>query len=88
MNDTNESMNLIELNFKFPKEEHEYLSLCANKKGITLNQMAVYFIIKGIHAYEDELDDKFMAGKRDDVKEKTSWLKMCQELGWDEFSIS
>ncbi len=80
--------NLIELNFQFPKEEYEYLLLCAEKKGVTLNQMTVYFIIKGIHGYEDELEDKKLSGTRDHKKEKTTWEEMCKELGWDKFNIT
>ncbi len=71
----------IKLNINFPKEESEYLELCAKKKGITLNQMAVYSIIKGIHAFEDELIDKRESGLSTD--EKVSWEEMCKELEWE-----
>ena len=65
----------VELKLNFPKEELEFLTLCAEKKGVSLRQMAVYFIIKGIHGYEDYLEDKKFDGTREDEKEKTTWKK-------------
>ena len=80
-----DNKNPINLNINFPKEEAEYLELCAKKKGITLNQMAVYFIIKGIHAFEDELLDKRHAGLS--IDEKRSWGEICKELGWEHLDV-
>ena len=86
MKNTNKDGGIVELNFKFPNEEYEFLILCAKKKGVSVNQMAAYFIIKGIHNYEDELEEKQnILGPR--KNEKTTWDQMCLELGWDKFDI-
>ncbi len=74
------------LNLLFPKEEAEYLELCSKKKELTINQMAVYFIIKGIHTFEDELIDKREAGLP--TNEVRSWEELCKELGWDTLDVN
>lgn len=81
----NDNKKPINLNINFPKEEAEYLELCAKKKGITLNQMAVYFIIKSIHVFEDELLDKRDSGLP--IDEKRSWGELCKELGWEHLDV-
>ena len=71
---------VVSLQLVFPKCEQEYLALCAEKHGLSLNQMAVYFIIKGIHRFEDDL---YVAKENKTKVDSQTWDELCKELGWE-----